>query len=501
MSSDMVRITGINSGLDTEAIITAYTSKAKKRVTDSKNSLTLNKWTQTAWQEINSKIYNFYSKTLSTNRLSSAYKKTKTTTSNDALSVVGGDKATNGVQTAKIVDTAKAAYLTGSKVNLSSGSDNLNSALGIAEGERITLEKNDGTTTTIQIGGSSDEEGVKVVNTMDELAKELSGAGVNANYDATNKRLFIGAKTTGVDNDFKFTGSSDALDKLGLGSSASKVDGSNAKLILNGAEFESNTNTFQINGSTYTINHMPANKEEEISITTGTDYDGIYDNVKGILKEYNELVKEISKLYNAESSKGYKPLTDEQKEEMTDKEIEDWENKIKGALLKNNSTLNDVMNTLSNAMSGGLQVGGKTMYLSDFGISTLGYFSAAENERYALHIDGDADDEATAGNEDKLKAMIASDPESVSSFFSQLCQNLYKDLYAKMGTSSLSSVYKVYNDKELASEQKDWEKKITEYEDKLTAMEDKYYQKFAVMEKTLSKLNSTSTSVSSYLGM
>ena len=63
MSSDLIRMMGINSGLDTESIISAYTSKASKRVQDAKNSKTLNTWTQTAWQDLNSKIYNFYSKT------------------------------------------------------------------------------------------------------------------------------------------------------------------------------------------------------------------------------------------------------------------------------------------------------------------------------------------------------------------------------------------------------------------------------------------------------
>ena len=140
------------------------------------------------------------------------------------------------------------------------------------------------------------------------------------------------------------------------------------------------------------------------------------------------------------------------------------------------------------------------MYLSDFGIATAGYFEAEKNERYALHIDGDKDDEAVAGKDDKLKAMIASDPEKVMEFFSGLAQNLYTDLYSKMGSSSLSSIYKVYNDKELANEQKDWEKKVSDLEEKLKDIEDKYYKKFASMEKLLSSINSKQSAVGSYFG-
>lgn len=505
MSSELIRATGINSGLDTEAIISAYTSTASKRVQDAKNAQTLNEWTQDAWKDLNSKIYSFYSKTLSTNRMSSAYSKTKVTTSNAALSVVAGENAVKGVQTAKILGTAKAAYLTGEKLELSSGSDKLVEKLGIEEGKQITFKGNDGKEKTIQIGGTA-SDGVTVVNTMDELTRALNEAGVNANFDATNQRLFLSAKSTGVKNDFSLDGDAETLKKLGLatkeqGGEAVKIDGSDAKLMLNGAEFTSDSNSFTINGSTYTINYMPENAEEEISVTTSIDYDAVYDVVKDMLKEYNELVNEMSKLYNADSAKGYDPLTDEQKEAMTETQIEDWEEKIKGALLRSDDTLYDVMSTLTNTTTKGFEVNGKTLYLSDFGISTMGYFEAEADERYALHIDGDADDSNTASKTNKLKAMIASDPEATASFFQQLSQSLYTNLYSKMGSTKLSSIYKVYNDKQLDEEHDQWSKKIRELEQKLTDMEDKYYAQFSRMETALSKVNSKQSAVSGMLGM
>jgi flagellar hook-associated protein 2 len=96
--------------------------------------------------------------------------------------------------------------------------------------------------------------------------------------------------------------------------------------------------------------------------------------------------------------------------------------------------------------------------------------------------------------------MIASDPDKVMEFFTGFANNLYNDLYSKMGSSSLSSIYKVYNDKELATEQKDWEKKVSDLEQKLKDIEDKYYKKFASMEKLLSSINSKQSAVGSYFG-
>lgn len=514
MASDIVRITGMNSGLDTEAIIGAYTSTHSEKVKKAKNSLTLNKWTQDAWKDMNSKIYSFYSKTLSTAKFSSAYKKSKTTTSNGALSVVSGQNAVNGVQTAKIKSTASAAYLTGSEVNIGAD-ENLNEKLGIGIGEKITFKDNKGNEQTIQIGGVSVDGSATVVNNMDELAKAFKDAGLNANFDAGNKRLFLSAKETGESSDFAiFADNNEVLAKLGLATQAqldtlangsdykgaNKIDGSSAELELNGATFKSDSNTFTINGSTYQINYMPTNPEETISINTQDDYEGVYDVVKGILKEYNELMNTISKAYNADSAKGYDPLTEEQKEQMSDKEVEEWENKIKDSLLRRDQNLGEVMNAMINSFAQGFEIDGKTMYLSDFGISTQGYFTAEKNDRYALHIDGDKNDEVSAANADKLKAMISSDPETVSKFFAAFANKMYNDIYSKMGSSSLSSIYKVYNDKELKKEQTDWEKKVSDLESKLKDIEDKYYRKFAAMEKLMGSMNSTQNYMSSFFG-
>ena len=74
--------------------------------------------------------------------------------------------------------------------------------------------------------------------------------------------------------------------------------------------------------------------------------------------------------------------------------------KIKDALLRRDSNQSTVSSTLKEVMSSGLEVNGKKMYLSDFGIETLSYFTAAENEKNAYHIDGDADQASTTVNAD-----------------------------------------------------------------------------------------------------
>lgn len=279
---------------------------------------------------------------------------------------------------------------------------------------------------------------------------------------------------------------------------AARVIGQNAEILLNGALFTSDSNTIKVNGLTITC--KGETNGETISMTTENDVSGIYDMVKGFIKEYSELINEMDKLYNAESSKGYEPLTDEEKDAMSETEVEKWETKIKDALLRRDSTLSSVSSAMKEIMASGFTVGGKTMYLSDFGIETLGYFNASDNEKNAYHINGDEDDESVKSKTNDLKAMISSDPDSVVSFFNQLSKTMYSKLKDLMGRTDYSSSYTIYDDKKMKEDYDGYSTKIKEAEQKLKDYEDKWYSKFSAMETALAKMQSNSSAVTSLLG-
>lgn len=282
---------------------------------------------------------------------------------------------------------------------------------------------------------------------------------------------------------------------------AVKIAGSDARIVLNGVEYTSSSNSFAINGLEIEATGITGEGEANaISINTSIDAQGIYDTVKDFLTEYNELINEMNKMYNADSSSGYEPLTDDEKDAMSDTEIEKWETKIKDSLLRRDSTLNGVMSAMINSMATTYQVNGKTYSLSSFGIQTLGYLNAGKNENYAYHIDGDEDDESTSGKEDKLMAAIKEDPDSVIEFMKQLTSGLYKSIDDKMKSTSLSSAYKVYNDKELDNQYKEYTELIAKWEEKISDKEDYYYNQFTQMETALGKLNSQSSSFTNMLG-
>ena len=278
---------------------------------------------------------------------------------------------------------------------------------------------------------------------------------------------------------------------------ATRIAGQNAVIDLNGARFESDTNVFEINGLTISVLQESS---ETISLTTQDDTDGIYDMIKNFIKEYNALIIEMDTLYNAASAKDYSPLTDDEKAEMSDKDIEEWEKKIKDSILRRDSTLGDFKDVIKTVMASGVTVNGKTMYLSDFGINTLSYFSSGDNEKGAYHIDGDSDDSNTSSNEDLLRSMIASNPEAITKFFSELGKSLYSKIDSYMKSSRYSTFNYVYEDKLMKEQYDNYTTKISEAEKKLKAYEDKWYSKFSAMEVALSKLESNSNAVTQLLG-
>lgn len=344
-----------------------------------------------------------------------------------------------------------------------------------------------------------------------DLTDKLTQGGVNASFDEANQRFFISAAKTGEANDFTLegedaSGNSDesvlknlglAVGEYGNGSSCTRIDGSDAEIKLNGATFKSDTNTFTVNGLSITAKDKT---EEPITITTDTDYDGIYDMIKDFITEYNDIMNEVTKLYGADSARKYPMLSDEEKESMSDEEVEKWEGTIKDSLLRKDKDLYSVMECMRGAVNKGYEVNGKTLYLVNFGIGTGSYFDTEKAERNALHIYGDSDDDKYSDKENELKAAIAENPEELIGLFTAMSTDMYNSLRKTMDSTEYRSIYKVYDDKRMKTEYDDYSKRIKEAQKKLDAYEDKWYKKFSAMEVALSKLQSNQNSLASMLG-
>ena len=511
-----IRITGMNSGLDTDAmvqeLVNAYNVKKDKYVGEQKKL----SWKQDAWKEINSKIKALNTK-VGNLRFSTAYNAKKTTASDTSkVSVIASSSATKGTQELYIDKLAKAAYLTGAKLSTADSSVKLSGSTKISElgggytptsDDKIVLYKGNVDMDDAEAVEAASKQTLSLTadTTINDVVKFAQSAGYNASFDSGTGRIFISSKDSGEVNGFTLGGTAEALNALGLTAEGSHfVSAEDAKIRLNGAEFTSSSNTFSINGLTITAQGTTkdenGNDTAPISLNTDVDVDTIYNNIKSFIKEYTSVINQLDALYNADSADDYDMLTDEEKEAMSDDEIEKWESKIKSALLRRDSSINEVAEAMKSATIKSYTVDGTKYSLSSFGIETLSYFLAEDNEKNALHIDGDPDDEAVSGTTDKLKKMIASNPDAVSGFFTQLATTMYSSLQRLSRTSTLRSYGNFYDDKKLDEDYRNWEKKISDYEDYVADIEDKYYKQFTAMEKAMSDLNSQQTYISQLMG-
>lgn len=274
------------------------------------------------------------------------------------------------------------------------------------------------------------------------------------------------------------------------------IEAADSIVQVNGATLTSSNTTLDVNG--LSLNLVSAS-DREVKVTVSNDSTAVYDAIKDFVEQYNSALSEMNKYYYADSSRGYDPLTDDQKEAMSDEEVEKWETKIKDSLLRRDSTLSGILETFRTSLTG-ITVkasDGKTYSLANLGITT-----GKDYKEYGLlHIKGDEDDTDYADSENTLQSMINSDPDIVMEVMSGIASNLYNNINKKISTTTtMKSALSFYNDKEMTKQMTQYKKDIKSWETKLSDMEDRYYKQFSAMETALSKLQSQQNSLASYLG-
>lgn len=284
-------------------------------------------------------------------------------------------------------------------------------------------------------------------------------------------------------------------DPTATSTGALKIDGVDAEFTLNGVEFTSASNETTVNGVTMTFTGITTGTEV-ISFTVTNDTDAVYNMIKDFVKEYNSILEEMNKLYYAESARGYDPLSDDEREAMTDDQVEKWETKIKDSLLRRDSSLGSVLEAMRSAMLTTVNVNGKQYSLASFGIGTSSNYS----ERGLQHIRGDADDDTYSAETNKLREALESDPDTVMQVFTGVMTKFYGTMQEKMKKTTLSSSLTFYNDVYMRNQLVTLNKQIAKDEDKLTALEDKYYKQFAAMETAMAKLQNQQSQLSGFLG-
>jgi len=477
-----IRFSGLASGLDTESIVTAMLTPYQSKITAAQQQQTLLEWKKEAYKEMNTKVYNFYSKTVFNGRFESAFNKKSITSSNEGkVKIESGGTASEGTHTiSEITQLASSARIQTSAIKDINGEkakiDTKLSDLGIADGEELMVtDSASGTAKKITLTGD-----MTISQLESTLKKEMSNASVS--FDKEAGAFFVASKKTGADQSIQIEGSdASVLSKLGLGDGAVHT-GKNAKFKYNGVEMETQSNSISVNGVNATL-IAETTGNEEISISSKVDTEAVYDFIKEFVEEYNSLIEDINKKLYADSTRGYDPLTDEQKKEMSETDIKAWEDKIKGGLLRRDDKLSALTSSMREVLSGSVE-GGSFTLLSDIGIATKGW-----NERGKLHID-----------ETKLRKAINEDLDGVMNLFAGsngsegLLDKLYKSLDDNYKTiSGVKTATSMFNDTLLDKNITSQKQQVSKWQERFDNMETMYYAKFTAMEKMLSQLNSQSS--------
>jgi flagellar hook-associated protein 2 len=319
-----------------------------------------------------------------------------------------------------------------------------------------------------------------------------SGVGLNMFYDAHSDQLTLTRKETGDFNDggSEFIKSGPFVNSFLRFWNSDETDGKNAVFTINGLETQRTSNTFEINGVTMTLKSL-TETNEEVNITVGNDSNKVFDNIKEFVDKYNELIDKISKKTSEDSYRSYKPLTDEQKEQLSDKQQEQWVEKAKSGLLKRDPILTGVLSQMRSdfyAPVSNDKVSSTFSQLASIGITT----SPNYLEGGKLII-----------NEAELKKAIEADPESVENLFrgdgtSYNQKGIAQRLYDSVGTamdklkSKAGNSFSTNQQFALGRELTNVDSSIDRFEVRMKQVEDRYWRQFTAMEKAIQQSNQQS---------
>lgn len=274
------------------------------------------------------------------------------------------------------------------------------------------------------------------------------------------------------------------------------VEGKDAIFEFDGVAMARNSNTISQDGLTMTFTNTTDQAE---TLTVNRNTDQIVDGIKGFIEEYNALLDKINGLVDADAEyRDYAPLTDAQKKEMTEKEIEKWEEKAKTGLLRRDNVLESFLQSMRSVLYERPADSAYALY--DLGIDTGDY---TQKGKLFMDADGEA----------KLRAALESNPDEVAKLFTSEdgIGNKMNDILngvANTSSGSPGTLVQIAGVKGGASEaSSDYNQRLSEIEQKIKNLKNayeleknRYWSKFNAMEKLVSQMSSQSAWLSQQFG-
>lgn len=399
-----------------------------------------------------------------------------------------------------LLDMSAAGATTGAQIKVGNQIFNLETALSVD----WTIGPKTMTDVASALKNATSSNGTKLSDLVD-ITTIVTGADTNLSFKAKSTEansIVISAGTgtlkNAIANLFSIDTAANAAIDLGDG----KIVGisnpnvaQDAKINFNGTDVASATNTIKVLGVNFTLKNITTAPQ---TVTIASDMDAEVKNIKDFVTKYNEMLDKLNTAINETVYKDFLPLTDEQREAMSETQITAWEKKAKSGLLHNDSNLKQLISSMRNHMTTAVDNGSDYNSLASIGIASKSYADKGK-----LYID-----------ETKLRAALQADPEAVKNLFSQspsdattnvkkgLVVRLYDDFqtaFTKIKDKAGSAGSNQYDQSVIGKLMSKTYKDINSETDRLSKKESNYYKRFTAMETALNNYNSQSSYLSQSL--
>lgn len=504
------RITGLATGMDIDEMVTNMITGEQSKVDKAEQKKQTQVWQQEIYRDVIKDVKGLYDKYFSATSSdyilsSKVFSSITINSSNSSVITASASAGASEVNYKFEVTQLATAPKLSSNVEGLTKSTKL-SDLGLEEGatfkinygEEKTKDPND-ENKEITVKKGTKEITIEKDDTIETLVKKINGScngEVKATFSEMTGKFSIEAKTTGADSKINIVSlvkedngsyvelrGKNPLDALGIEASANgqnslvNVKDSSGNIIRQ--NMENDSNTFTLDGITYNLHGT--NVGETASITSTQDTKSTVDKMKAFIDEYNSMMDNVYDLVTQKKNSDYPPLTEAQKEEMSEDEIKDWEKKAKQGILRNDSEMRRFMDSMQNAI-----FGDKMNILNEMGISTAEDY----NKRGQISLDESKFTEALENDSQKVYKAFAGGSNSMMEKMKSTVKNYVggaSSVFAqKAGLEKTASVANNFYSEQL-KRQADIIKNL---KSKMYDKEDKLYLKFGNLESQMNKLNS-----------
>lgn len=386
--------------------------------------------------------------------------------------------------------------------------DNTSSYLGKSLASLFNFTSGDLNTMTIN-GKSLSSIGITETNTLSQMISKINsaGIGVTASYDSLKDTMQFTSTAEGTEN--SMTLSTDLQNGFKLNTGVHTA-AQNAILSMNGVEITKSSNTFSIDGLQVTLRNTHSASDGKIDMSIKVDTAAVVSQIKEFVNAYNTLIGDLDSKLSEKYYRTFTPLTDDQKEAMSDKEIELWESKSKSGIMRNSTELDGMLNSMRQALMD--KVEGSGLTLNQLGIDTTSNYKERgkliiyDEQELSKTIENNYSDVVAlfTGTSDKeyLDSANKAERYKESGLANRLLDIVNDAVRTKVDTRGNRGYLLMYAGQEntATSSENTLSKSISEYDTRISTLmdylqdrENYYYSMFSKMETAMSKMNAQSS--------